>query len=102
MVQPRISSQGSNSSAQVSWNKPPGNVDHYTVFLEPGGREMKTTDTFVIFDGLSAGRIYSAKVVAHSGTRNSSSAEVSSATCKSQTFALLQRILDPVFHSTFM
>lgn len=104
MVQPSISSQGSNSSIQVSWNKPPGNVDIYTVFLEPEGREMKTMNTSVTFDGLSAGRNYSARVVTHSGPRNSSSTFVSNATCKSQTFLLfLQRILDqqiPVFHGT--
>lgn len=93
MVQPSISSQGSNSSIQVSWNKPPGNVDNYTVFLEPEGREMKTMNTSVTFDGLSAGRNYSARVVTHSGTRNSSSTFVSNATCKSQTCCFCKEFL---------
>lgn len=93
IVQPSISSQGSNSSIQVSWDKPPGNVDNYTVFLEPGGREMETMATSVTFDGLSAGRIYSAKVVAHSGPRNSSSTDVCNATSKSQTYFYCEEFL---------
>lgn len=108
MVQPSISSEGSNSSIQVSWNKPSGNVEYYTVILKPqlSSQEItKTTmDTNATFDGLSAGRNYLARVVTHSGFRSSSSTSVSNATCKSQTFVVFTKIFKKsirIFHSTF-
>lgn len=98
MVQPTISSQGSNSSIQVSWNKPSGNVEYYAVFLElqlsPQQSQNITMGTTVKFDGLSAGRIYSARVVTHSGPRSSASTYVSNATCESQTFFVFTKIFN--------
>lgn len=100
MVQPSISSQGSNSSIQVSWTKPSGNVEFYTVFLKPqlSSQEshITTNSTFVTFDGLSAGRIYSAAVVTRSGPRNSTFTYVSNATCKSPTFVVFHKDFEPV------
>lgn len=109
MVQPTISSQGSNSSIQVSWNKPSGNVEYYAVFLElqslPQQQSQNITmGTTVKFDGLSAGRIYSARVVTHSGPRSSPSTYVSNATCESQTFFVFAKIFNQsirIFYGTF-
>ncbi|XP_061677448.1 receptor-type tyrosine-protein phosphatase eta-like isoform X2 [Syngnathoides biaculeatus] len=83
-VQPSISSQGSNMSVLVSWIRPPGNVDGYSVHLNSSSasqtQPVGSTDNSLLFKGLSAGRLYSAMVMSHSGTFNASSEYVTSAT----------------------
>lgn len=106
-VQPSISSQGSNSSILVSWSKPPGNVEYYTVHLNstspPEERVLSTANTSCLFESLSAGRLYSARVTTYSGPVNASSGFVSNATCKSDKFVRFSSFLwfhTSVIHSS--
>lgn len=88
-VQPSISSNGSNSSLLVSWTAPPGNTGHYRVHLnstfpqEDQERIIANTTNIYLFENLSAGRLYSARVTTCSGSNNASSGFVYNATCKS-------------------
>ncbi|XP_054633086.1 receptor-type tyrosine-protein phosphatase eta isoform X4 [Dunckerocampus dactyliophorus] len=84
-VQPGISSQGSNMSVLVSWMSPPGNVEHYTVHLNASTVDSRqkltpSTSNSVLFEGLSAGSLYSAMVMSFSGPFNASSQFVTNAT----------------------
>ncbi|XP_031138584.1 receptor-type tyrosine-protein phosphatase eta isoform X2 [Sander lucioperca] len=79
-VQPRISSQGSNSSILVSWTKPPGKVERYTVYLNSSSTFLNSTGTSFLFDNLSAGRLYTAMVTTYSGPFNASSESITNAT----------------------
>lgn len=92
MVQPSISSQGSNNSILVSWPKPPGKVEYYMVYLGNIStdlqRQIETTNISVLFGSLSAGRVYFARVIAHSGPFNVSSEEIDNATCKYSEFII--------------
>lgn len=87
-VQPRVSSQGSNSSVLVSWTKPPGRVESYKVDLNrtPSVFELDCTNTSCLFRDLSAGRLYTAVVTTCSGPFNASSEFITNATCKYNTF----------------
>lgn len=89
-VQPSVSSQGSNSSLLVSWSKPPGNVAYYTVHINStttvDERVISPTNASFLFENLSPGIIYSARVTTNSGFSNASSGFVSNATCKSDAF----------------
>ncbi|KAM8861615.1 receptor-type tyrosine-protein phosphatase eta-like [Synchiropus picturatus] len=84
-VEPKISSQGSNSSVMVTWNTPPGGVEYYVVTLngsrmdfEP--RRLNNDTQELVFDSLSAGMLYTAVVTTHSGPCSASSEPVSNAT----------------------
>nr|XP_046249269.1 receptor-type tyrosine-protein phosphatase beta-like isoform X6 [Scatophagus argus] len=83
-VQPNISSQGSNNSILVSWTKPPGKVEYYQVRLNSSSRPeeqvVNTNNTHWQFESLSAGRLYSARVITYSGPVNASSKVVTNAT----------------------
>ncbi|XP_037623767.1 receptor-type tyrosine-protein phosphatase eta isoform X4 [Sebastes umbrosus] len=85
-VQPSVSSQGSNSSILVLWTKPPGKVEHYKVYLNSTSTALikevvlNSTDTSVLFDNLSAGRLYTVVVTTHSGPFNASSGFITNAT----------------------
>ncbi|XP_078113681.1 receptor-type tyrosine-protein phosphatase eta-like isoform X1 [Sander vitreus] len=79
-VQPRISSRGSNSSILVSWTKPPGKVERYTVYLNSNSTFLNSTSTSFLFDNLSAGRFYTAMVTTYSGPFNASSEFITNAT----------------------
>ncbi|XP_068578957.1 receptor-type tyrosine-protein phosphatase eta-like [Cebidichthys violaceus] len=85
-VQPSISSWGSNSSILVSWNEPPGKVEHYKVYLinhtstASEGVMLDSTSTSFLFDNLFAGRLYAAVVTTFSGPFNASSDFITNAT----------------------
>ncbi|KAM6925928.1 receptor-type tyrosine-protein phosphatase eta-like [Lycodopsis pacificus] len=84
-VQPSISSWGSNSSIQVSWNEPLGKVEHYKVYLNSTstaseGVMLDSTNTSFLFHDLSAGRVYTAVVTTFSGPFNASSGFITNAT----------------------
>lgn len=90
-VQVSLSSQGSNSSVLVSWTSPPGNVEHFKVHLNSTSsglqeRELNSTSTSSLFDGLSAGTFYTASVFTFSGPFNASSGFITNATCEYDTF----------------
>ncbi|XP_071395777.1 receptor-type tyrosine-protein phosphatase eta-like [Centroberyx affinis] len=85
MVQPMISSSGSNSSVLVWWSAPFGNVEQYVVHLNSTSQdfpsvELNSTSTSFLFDSLSAGREYSAKVTTSSGPFTASSGFITNAT----------------------
>ncbi|XP_028263428.1 tenascin-X isoform X3 [Parambassis ranga] len=77
-----VSSQGSNSSILVMWEKPSGNVDYYTVYINATGQqlEVKLTNTSYKFENLSAGRPYNVRVTTFSGPFNASSESITNAT----------------------
>uniref|UniRef100_A0A8C3GCJ4 protein-tyrosine-phosphatase n=1 Tax=Cyclopterus lumpus TaxID=8103 RepID=A0A8C3GCJ4_CYCLU len=82
-VQPHISSLGYNSSILVSWNQPPGKVEHYKVYLNstpPTLKELNSNITDFLFGNLSAGRRYTAVVTTCSGPFNASSGFITNAT----------------------
>nr|XP_043874906.1 receptor-type tyrosine-protein phosphatase eta-like isoform X6 [Solea senegalensis] len=84
-VQTSISSQGSNSSVLVSWSRPAGKVDYFQVYLNstlPNLMEqlLNSTSTSFVFEGLSAGTLYTARVITHSGPLNVSSGFITNAT----------------------
>ncbi|XP_058501447.1 receptor-type tyrosine-protein phosphatase eta [Solea solea] len=84
-VQPSISSQGSNSSVLVSWSRPAGNVDFFKVYLNSTLSNLReqlqnSTSTSFLFEGLSAGTLYTARVITHSGPFNVSSGFITNAT----------------------
>ncbi|KAI4825979.1 hypothetical protein KUCAC02_021638, partial [Chaenocephalus aceratus] len=85
-VQPSISSQESNNSVLVSWTKPPGKVENYTVFLknifttEVTEEVLDFSNTSFLFANLSAGMLYRAKVTTFCGPFNASSGFVTNAT----------------------
>ncbi|XP_035521032.1 receptor-type tyrosine-protein phosphatase eta isoform X2 [Morone saxatilis] len=87
MVQPSISSQGCNSSVWVSWTKPLGKVESYKVYLNISSElfekhllSSELNDTMWRFANLSAGMLYSARVITYSGPFNASSGFVTNAT----------------------
>ncbi|KAI3371524.1 hypothetical protein L3Q82_024105, partial [Scortum barcoo] len=80
-VQPFITNEGSNSSILVSWTKPPGSVESYKVYLNSSSAVVvNSTKTSVLFESLSAGRLYTAVVFTCSGPFNASSKFVTNAT----------------------
>ncbi|KAJ4938008.1 hypothetical protein JOQ06_002635, partial [Pogonophryne albipinna] len=85
-VQPSISSQESNNSVLVSWTKPPGKVENYTVFFknifttEVTEEVLDFSNTSFLFANLSAGMLYRAKVTTFCGPFNASSGFVTNAT----------------------
>ncbi|XP_022610174.1 receptor-type tyrosine-protein phosphatase eta isoform X3 [Seriola dumerili] len=84
-VQPSISSQGSNSSILVSWPKPSGKVEYYKVYLNGTSsaieeKETNSTSTSSLFESLSAGRLYTARVISYSGPFSASSRSVTNGT----------------------
>ncbi|XP_062418961.1 receptor-type tyrosine-protein phosphatase eta [Pungitius pungitius] len=82
-VQPRLSSNGSNSSMLVSWGTPRGRVEHYKVELNSTSkveRTLDSTQTEFQFNNLSAGRLYSVVVTTLSGPFNASSDFITNAT----------------------
>ncbi|XP_034071781.1 receptor-type tyrosine-protein phosphatase eta isoform X8 [Gymnodraco acuticeps] len=85
-VQPSISSQESNNSVLVSWTKPPGKVENYTVFFknifttEVTEEVLDFSHTSFLFANLSAGMLYRAKVTTFCGPFNASSGFVTNAT----------------------
>ncbi|XP_039989379.1 receptor-type tyrosine-protein phosphatase eta isoform X2 [Xiphias gladius] len=86
-VQPSINSQGSNSSILVSWTKPPGKVEYYKVYLYNGTlssplkeQVLNSTSTSFLFESLSAGRPYTARVKTCSGPFDALSGEITNAT----------------------
>uniref|UniRef100_A0A8D3DXM0 protein-tyrosine-phosphatase n=1 Tax=Scophthalmus maximus TaxID=52904 RepID=A0A8D3DXM0_SCOMX len=84
-VQPSISSQGSNSSVLVSWNIPPGKVAYFEVSLNSTSlalneRVLNSNSTSFRFETLSAGTLYTARVITYSGPFNASSGFVTNAT----------------------
>ncbi|XP_057692294.1 receptor-type tyrosine-protein phosphatase eta isoform X2 [Corythoichthys intestinalis] len=87
-VQLGMSSQGSNMSILVLWKTPPGNVELYSVHLNGSStvqsQEVNWTDNSLLFEDLSAGSLYSAKVISHSGPFNASSEFVTNATFPNQ------------------
>uniref|UniRef100_UPI003AACB5E9 receptor-type tyrosine-protein phosphatase eta n=1 Tax=Centroberyx gerrardi TaxID=166262 RepID=UPI003AACB5E9 len=85
LVQPMISSSGSNSSVLVWWSAPFGNVERYVVYLNSTSQdfhsvELNSTSTSFLFDSLSAGREYSAMVTTSSGPFTASSGFITNAT----------------------
>ncbi|KAM9753688.1 receptor-type tyrosine-protein phosphatase eta [Menidia menidia] len=84
-VEPSISSHGSNSSVQVSWTKPPGNIERYKVSLNSTTNmiyteELNSSTYFILFPNLSAGTLYSVKLSTFSGPFGASSEYVTNAT----------------------
>ncbi|XP_029993262.1 receptor-type tyrosine-protein phosphatase beta isoform X5 [Sphaeramia orbicularis] len=85
-VQLIVSSQGSNSSLLVSWQKPQGNVEYYSVYLNNTSENFRSEATYNdtvgyhLFTNLSAGRLYTALVVTECGPFNTSSELVTNAT----------------------
>ncbi|XP_071360006.1 receptor-type tyrosine-protein phosphatase beta isoform X5 [Trachinotus anak] len=84
-VQPSISSQGSNSSILVSWTKPLGEIEYYKVYLNRTSstleeRMLNSTSTSFLFESLSAGMLYEARVTTFSGPFNASSGFITNAT----------------------
>ncbi|XP_041651495.1 receptor-type tyrosine-protein phosphatase eta isoform X7 [Cheilinus undulatus] len=82
-VQPSISSQGSNSSILVSWTKPQGRVDNFSVSLtstSESGIQLNSSATSYLFENLSAGRVYFAVVSTLSGPFKRPSVNVTNAT----------------------
>ncbi|XP_061826005.1 receptor-type tyrosine-protein phosphatase eta-like isoform X1 [Nerophis lumbriciformis] len=84
-VQPSISSLGSNISVLVSWMSPPGKVENYSVYLNTSSmasqpQPVQTTNNSLLFEGLSAGSLYSATVMSYSGPFNATSEFVTNAT----------------------
>ncbi|KAK6472686.1 receptor-type tyrosine-protein phosphatase eta-like [Huso huso] len=80
-----VSSEPKNSSMLVNWSAPAGNVETYKVNINSsfGGGQTKnvtTNTTSVQFDGLRAGRIYSATVTTISGPFSEQSGVVQNAT----------------------
>lgn len=90
-----VSSQGSNNSVEVSWTKPPGNVEYYTLQLNSTSKgstitiKLSSKNNSFTFPNLSAGMFYSAVLTAHSGTFNASSDYVTNATCEYKMFVCL-------------
>ncbi|XP_053283864.1 receptor-type tyrosine-protein phosphatase beta isoform X3 [Pleuronectes platessa] len=84
-VQVSLSSQGSNRSVLVTWTKPPGKVEHFKVHLNSTSstfkeEELNSTSNSFLFEGLSAGTLYSARVFTCSGPFNASSEYIHNAT----------------------
>ncbi|XP_049578499.1 receptor-type tyrosine-protein phosphatase eta isoform X2 [Syngnathus scovelli] len=83
-VQLGISSRGSNMSVLVSWIIPQGNIESYSVHLNSSStnrsQPVEATNNSLLFEGLSAGSLYSVKVISHSGPFNESSEFVTNAT----------------------
>ncbi|KAM9351963.1 receptor-type tyrosine-protein phosphatase eta-like [Symphorus nematophorus] len=82
-VQAKISSQGSNSSILVSWTPPPGRVEFYEVRLNGTStlsERLGPASTSSLFEGLLAGRLYTAVVTTFSGQFNASSGSTTNAT----------------------
>ncbi|XP_024912020.1 receptor-type tyrosine-protein phosphatase eta isoform X1 [Cynoglossus semilaevis] len=77
-----VSSQGSNSSLLVSWNIPDGNVDMFCVTLNNTFRQvlLNSSNTFHMFEDLSAGTPYTARVLTLAGPLNASSELITNAT----------------------
>ncbi|XP_077372151.1 receptor-type tyrosine-protein phosphatase eta isoform X2 [Festucalex cinctus] len=83
-VQLEISSQGSNMSVLVSWIIPQGNVELYSVHLNSSSthqsQQVESSNNSSLFEGLSAGTLYSAMVISQSGPFKVSSEVVTNAT----------------------
>ncbi|XP_036964427.1 receptor-type tyrosine-protein phosphatase beta-like isoform X4 [Acanthopagrus latus] len=82
-VQPSVSSQGANSSIQVSWTKPPGRVELYKVRLNSTfskEQDLSSSNTSFLFENLPAGQLYSVTVFTVSGPFSESSGFVTNAT----------------------
>ncbi|MGH0122818.1 UNVERIFIED_CONTAM: hypothetical protein FKN15_003305 [Acipenser sinensis] len=80
-----VSSEPKNSSMLVNWSAPAGNVETYEVninssFGDGQTKNITTKPTSVQFDGLRAGRIYSATVTTISGPFREQSGVVQNAT----------------------
>ncbi|XP_058857758.1 receptor-type tyrosine-protein phosphatase eta [Acipenser ruthenus] len=80
-----VSSEPKNSSMLVNWSAPAGNVETYKVninssFGDGQTKNVTTNTTSVQFDGLRAGRIYSATVTTISGPFSEQSGVVQNAT----------------------
>nr|XP_024658919.1 titin isoform X16 [Maylandia zebra] len=80
-VQPTISGH-SNSSITVTWMKPKGNVERYSLYLTPNTtiQSLNSLNTSYQFENLSAGRAYSVMLTTISGPFNASSELVTNAT----------------------
>ncbi|XP_077451337.1 receptor-type tyrosine-protein phosphatase eta-like [Stigmatopora argus] len=85
-VRAQMSSQGSNSSILVWWERAAGNVERYSVHLNGSSVPRLTTVALngsgdsLVFHDLSAGTPYSAVVTSHSGPFNASSELLTNAT----------------------
>ncbi|KAM8750626.1 receptor-type tyrosine-protein phosphatase beta-like isoform 2-T2 [Acanthopagrus schlegelii] len=82
-VQPSVSSQGANSSIQVSWTTPPGRVELYKVRLNSTfskEQNLSSSNTSFLFENLPAGQLYSVTVFTVSGPFSESSGFVTNAT----------------------
>ncbi|XP_029379134.1 receptor-type tyrosine-protein phosphatase beta-like isoform X3 [Echeneis naucrates] len=81
-VQPSISSQGSNRSVLVLWAKPRGKVEFYKVSLNQTlqERNLSSDNTSYLFEGLSAGTLYTVRVTTFSGPLNAPSEFITNAT----------------------
>lgn len=103
-MQPSISSQESNNSVLVSWTKPPGKVENYTVFLknifttEVTEEVLDFSNTSFLFANLSAGMLYRAKVTTFCGPFNASSGFVTNATCKYETCVTFSAVTYYITH----
>lgn len=80
-VQPTISGH-SNSSITVTWTKPKGNVERYSLYLTPNTtiQSLNSLTAPYQFENLSAGRAYSVMLTTISGPFNASSELVTNAT----------------------
>uniref|UniRef100_A0AAZ1XKE4 protein-tyrosine-phosphatase n=1 Tax=Oreochromis aureus TaxID=47969 RepID=A0AAZ1XKE4_OREAU len=80
-VQPTISGH-SNSSITVTWTKPKGNVESYSLYLTPNTtiQSLNNLTASYQFANLSAGRAYSVILTTISGPFNASSELVTNAT----------------------
>uniref|UniRef100_A0AAZ1Y1N2 Fibronectin type-III domain-containing protein n=2 Tax=Oreochromis aureus TaxID=47969 RepID=A0AAZ1Y1N2_OREAU len=80
-VQPTISGH-SNSSITVTWTKPKGNVESYSLYLTPNTtiQSLNSLTASYQFANLSAGRAYSVMLTTISGPFNASSELVTYAT----------------------
>ncbi|XP_026032274.1 receptor-type tyrosine-protein phosphatase eta isoform X2 [Astatotilapia calliptera] len=80
-VQPTISGH-SNSSITVTWTKPKGNVERYSLYLTPNTtiQSLNSLNTSYQFENLPAGRAHSVMLTTISGPFNASSELVTNAT----------------------
>ncbi|XP_028307374.1 receptor-type tyrosine-protein phosphatase eta isoform X2 [Gouania willdenowi] len=90
-VEPSVSSQKSNSSMLVMWTRPRGSVEFFMVYLNSSSTglnnsvnlssgEVHSNRTSFLFNGLAAGRRYSAVLTTFSGPFSASSAYIDNAT----------------------
>jgi hypothetical protein len=70
----QLAASARDGKVVLSWLAPSSSggsaIDHYTVFVSPGNRQVQTTGTSVTVTGLSNGTLYTFDVTAHNGNGN--------------------------------